>query len=61
MKCPTIEIDTGGQKVTINVTDFNPKSMIRWGDPIGTKGVGEEALIASPPAPVLKFSPKSKG
>lgn len=59
MKCPTVEIDRKGQKVTINVTDFNSKTMIKWGDPIGTEGAGDNTLKLPSPAPVFKF--KSKG
>lgn len=31
MRCPTMEICIGDQKVVINVSDFDSKTMLKWG------------------------------
>lgn len=32
MKCPTMQVNVNGQKVIINVTDFNADTMTVWVD-----------------------------
>ena len=46
MMCPTIEVDKNGKKVIINLSDFNPNTMVKWGD-----------SSAAPVAPVAPVAP----
>ena len=46
MRCETIEVDRNGKKVIINLSDFNPNTMVKWGD-----------SSAAPVAPVAPVAP----
>ena len=49
MMCPTIEVDRNGKKVIINLSDFNPNTMVKWGD--------SSAAPVAPVAPVAAAAP----
>lgn len=52
MRCPTMEICRDGQKVVINVSDFDSKTMLKWGgNPISSE---ELVQILGPSAPVIQ-------
>lgn len=56
MRCPTIEVDRDGKKVITNLSDFNHKTMIKWGEssPAAAPAVPAVPAVPAPaPAPAL--------
>lgn len=51
MRCPTMEICIGDQKVVINVSDFDPKTMLKWGgNPVSMEELTQMLGPSSGPA-----------
>lgn len=51
MRCPTMEINRNGHKVVINVSDFDPETMLKWGE---IEPVAPVLAPVSAPVPMLK-------
>lgn len=60
MRCPTEEIDIDGQKVVINVSDFDPETMKRWDYSDSEAASIQQASGPLAPAPVAPVAPEPK-
>ena len=58
MRCSTIEVIRDGQKVTINLSDFDPKTMIKWDDKIKPEFVVNSPVTPPPSSRRTKFPRK---
>jgi len=56
MRCPTIEVNRDGEKVIINLSDFDDKIMTKWVDKITeTEIIDNSTLLPlAPPPPISK-------
>ncbi len=58
MRCPTEEIDIDGQKVVINVSDFDSETMKRWDySDFKSVPVASAPVAPAPVAPAPKLKP----
>jgi hypothetical protein len=50
MICETIKVDRDGKMVIINLSDFNPKTMIKWGE-TPSAAINIASKLEAPPLP----------
>ncbi len=53
MRCPTIEVNRDGEKVIINLSDFDDKIMEKWVDKITETEIIDNSILLPPP-PISK-------
>ncbi len=53
MRCPTIEVNRDGEKVIINLSDFDDKIMEKWVDKITETETIDNSILLPPP-PISK-------